>query len=114
MKKIRPGVTGKNNEEEAMIKFTENHRYGMPTEENIKNYEPIESAEPTNRVLGPEEGWAAEEWSERGTISGKPCTAYYLFAYDEIEDEYGDPIDPEHYPWDDEHIERVVIFTEND
>jgi len=69
-----------------------------------------ENAVPTSRLLScdPEDFWAAEEWKEDGTIKGQPCTVYYLFDEDGCNREL-----PEDYPWDEEHVSRVIIHTED-
>jgi len=70
-----------------------------------------ENAEPTSRLLdGSEDHGYAEEWQEPAAMpNGDRCLKMYLFASDEITNEDGEPLQPEDYPWDDEHVRRVVI-----
>lgn len=64
-------------------------------------------AEPTSRLLDGSDHGFAEEWAEPGhvTIAGERREArlMYLFAADEVAD------DPEHYPWDADHVARIVL-----
>jgi len=63
-----------------------------------------ENATPTSRVLdGSQDHGYAEEWQEEGTICGKSCRAIYLFDAEEVDQ------DAENYPWDPDHIARIIL-----
>lgn len=70
-----------------------------------------ENAEPTSRCLsGTNDFWAAEEWAEPVTApDGRKATKYYLFATEDITDDDGNALEADCYPWDAEHVSRVVI-----
>ena len=70
-----------------------------------------DNAEMTGRILeGTADHGYAEEWSERGTYNGEPCTLIYLFDNDDICDADGNPWElPEYYPWDLEHMARIIM-----
>lgn len=64
---------------------------------------------PTGRLLdGSRDHGFAQEWAERGTVdvNGEILKAQriYLFHADDI-----DGRDPEDYPWDMDHVARIVI-----
>lgn len=69
------------------------------------------NAEPTSRVLdGSLDHGFTEEWSEPATLpSGQACRVIYLFDDADIVDTDGEPLESENYPWDPEHIRRVVV-----
>lgn len=51
-----------------------------------------------------------EEWAEPGILSdGRKVDVIYLFDEDDIVDSEGNVIAAEDYPWDHEHIRRVVV-----
>lgn len=69
--------------------------------------EPTDDAEPTYGVAP--EGFAAE-WKEPAIMpDGRKCLRMYLFAAGDIVDKRGNPLDVEDYPWDDEHVARIVL-----
>lgn len=70
-----------------------------------------EPAQPTSRLLsGTNDHWAAEEWVADGTTpDGHKCQVFYLFSSDEIITEDGESLDADCYPWDAEHVSRVVL-----
>lgn len=86
---------------------------GQPTGEI--NPEEIEyandPAQPTSRCLsGSNDHWAAEEWVQDAIMpDGRKCQVFYLFSADEIVDDDGAGIIAENYPWDADHISRVVL-----
>jgi len=71
----------------------------------------IDNAYPTSRVLdGSSDAGYAEEWAEPAKLpDGRQCLKIYLFDDDDIVDSDGEPREPEWYPWDDEHVARVVV-----
>ena len=73
---------------------------------------PTGNAEPTSRLLdGSEDHRYAEEWAEPATLpSGEKCYRMYLFRADEITSDDGEPMDPEDYPWDDDHVMRIKLL----
>lgn len=82
--------------------------YADPDNYENKNNE---NAEPTSRCLsGTSDFWAAEEWAEPVFApDGRSATKYYLFAADDITDDDGNPIDADDYPWDAQHVSRIVF-----
>lgn len=78
---------------------------------DVTDYVPQGNAEPTSRLLDcdMEDCWAAEEWREEGTINNEPCAAYYLFDKSEIIDDKECPLEADRYPWDNDHIRRIII-----
>jgi hypothetical protein len=67
-----------------------------------------QGAEPTNRVLpGASSAFDPQEWLERGTINGEPAQVFYIFDEEEASSE-----DAEDYPWDEAHIDRIIIGEE--
>ena len=70
-----------------------------------------EAAEPTSRQLdGSEDNGYTEEWREPAVMpDGTSCYKMYLFSEDDITYEDGEPRLAEDYPWDDEHVRRVVL-----
>lgn len=61
-------------------------------------------AQPTSRCLSGSDDWAAEEWVQDAIMpDGRKCQVFYLFSADEIAD------DEDNYPWDADHISRVVL-----
>lgn len=68
-------------------------------------------AQPTSRCLsGSNDHWAAEEWAQDAIMpDGRKCQVFYLFSADEIVDDDGNPLEAENYPWDADHISRVVL-----
>lgn len=63
-------------------------------------------AEPTSRLLaGSEDHGYAEEWQEPAVLpDGRKCYRMYLFDAEDIADK-----DPEFYPWDDDHVRRIIL-----
>lgn len=89
-----------------MTGITMHDRYGDERLDlDVEDYLPIDNAYPTSRVLSRDstDSWAAEEWAEEGVICGLPCVAIYLFSKDEVSG------DGDQYPWDTDHIERIII-----
>lgn len=74
-------------------------------------YSENDPAQPTSRRLsGSDDHWAAEEWVQDAIMpDGRKCQVFYLFSADEIADDDGQPIDADNYPWDADHISRVVL-----
>jgi hypothetical protein len=72
------------------------------------------NAEPTGRLLdGSEDHGYAEEWQEPAVMpDGRRCSRMYLFEDDEIVDADGEPLLPEDYPWDDEHVSRIILIED--
>lgn len=70
-----------------------------------------ENAEPTSRVLdGSSDHGYAEEWQEPATLpDGRKCYRMYLFDESAIVDDDGEPMEAEDYPWDDEHVARILL-----
>lgn len=67
-------------------------------------------AEPTNRVLEP---YIAAEYQEPAVmLDGRECLKIYQFDEDEVRDAQSDGNDTweEDLPWDDEHVDHVVIY----
>lgn len=93
------------------MKVFKNDRHGLNIfEYSYSDFTPDEDgAQPTSRLLDcdPEDFWAAEEWRENGTLEGVPCSVYYLFSAEEIAE------NPEDYPWDEEHVSRVIAREED-
>lgn len=71
-----------------------------------------ENAQPTSRLLdGSEDHGYSEEWAEPATMpDGRKCHRMYLFDEDDISDDNGDPLDPESYPWDNNHVKRIILI----
>ena len=71
----------------------------------------LDNAEMTGRILeGTDDHGYAEEWSERGTYNGEPCTLIYLFDNDDICDANGNELEEtDQYPWDLEHMARIIM-----
>ena len=69
--------------------------------------EPMDDAEPTN--IAPPAGFAAE-WKEPAIMpDGRKCLRMYLFTAGDIVDKRGKPLAAEDYPWDDEHVVRIIL-----
>ena len=71
-----------------------------------------QNAEPTSRLLdGSEDHGYAEEWQEPALMpDGRPCYRMYLFDSEELIDELtGEQINAEDYPWDDDHVRRIIL-----
>lgn len=68
----------------------------------------------TSRVLdGSNDHGFAEEWLEPATLpDGRSCYRVYLFDDEDITDDNGEPIDAEHYPWDDDHVARIKLVDD--
>jgi len=86
--------------------------YGNTTIDGAEQIDPalVEAtghAEPTSRVLdGSEDHGYAEEWQEPAVMpDGRPCLRMYLFDDDEVCEE-----EAENYPWDDDHVKRIVLL----
>jgi hypothetical protein len=73
--------------------------------------EPTGNAEPTSRVLdGSSDHGYAEEWQEPAVLpDGRECYRMYLFDDEDITGENGERLLAEDYPWDDEHVRRVLL-----
>lgn len=73
-----------------------------------------EQAFPTSRVLdGSSDHGYAQEWKEAATLpDGSACYRVYLFDETEVTDEDGEAIDAENYPWDDDHVARIILADE--
>jgi hypothetical protein len=73
--------------------------------------EATDNAEPTSRVLeGSEDHGYAEEWQEPAIMpDGRKCFRIYLFTEDEIINNEGESMEAENYPWDDEHVARIIL-----
>jgi hypothetical protein len=71
-------------------------------------------AYPTSRLLdGSSDHGYAEEWAEPATLpDGRPCLRMYLFDDEDIHDEEGEPLLAENYPWDHEHVRRILLLDE--
>ena len=99
-----------------MTTITHTDRCGrIETSLTADDYKATSQAEPTSRLLScdSEDHWAAQEWVEYGTIGGKECTAYYLFSTDDITDDDGNEFEEaDMYPWDNDHLVRIVIDEE--
>lgn len=68
------------------------------------------AAEPTSRVLdGSDDHGYAEEWAEPGYVSIEgekhEATRMYLFRDEEL----AEFEEPENYPWDQEHVPRIIL-----
>lgn len=67
-----------------------------------------DQAFPTGRLLV-----GVEEWQEPVRLpDGRRGLLTYLFNEDDMRDENGEPLDAEDYPWDYEHITRIVLIVE--
>lgn len=68
-------------------------------------------AYPTGRLLdGSGDHGYDEEWFEKATLpDGRACYRAYLFDESDITDDDGEPLDAENYPWDSEHVRRIVL-----
>lgn len=67
-------------------------------------------AEPTNRVLEP---YIAAEYQEPAVMAdGRKCLKIYQFSADVVKDAQADGNDTweEDLPWNDEHVDHVVIY----
>lgn len=113
------GLIARPKERSGEMKVYLDDRHGKEVEGyTFDDFEPDKdgNALPTSRLLScdPEDSWAAEEWKEHGTIKGLPCTVYYLFDQDDLNDAKEHcPDDPyEALPWGEEHVARVIIHTE--
>jgi hypothetical protein len=71
-----------------------------------------DNARPTGRLLDRSEDYGyAEEWQEPATMpDGRQCLRMYLFDKDEITDDNGEPLEAEDYPWDDDHVQRIILL----
>lgn len=69
------------------------------------------NAVPTSRVLdGGEDHGYAEEWQEPAVLpDGRECYRMYLFDSSEIVNDNGEPLEAENYPWDDDHVARILL-----
>ena len=70
-----------------------------------------DSAQPTSRVLdGSSDHGYAQEWLEPAVMpDGTQCKRVYLFDDDDITDDDGEPLEAEDYPWDDNHVARILL-----
>ena len=82
---------------------------------NPDSVEATDNAYPTSRLLdGSSDHGYAEEWAEPAVLpDGRDCTIMYLFDDDDIIDKFGEKIDAEFYPWDADHIRRIVCEKED-
>jgi len=81
------------------------------TETIVESFESLGNAEPTSRLLeGSSDSWADQEWSEPVKINGQECTIYYLFSEEDMQDEDGEPLQDEDYPFDQEHVSYAEIL----
>jgi|CXWL01.1.fsa_nt_gi hypothetical protein len=69
--------------------------------------EPTGSTYPTGRVLdGSSDHGYAQEWAEPGVLpDGRRCRRMFLFSEEDIEGIE----EEENYPWDMEHVVRIVL-----
>jgi hypothetical protein len=69
-------------------------------------------AEPTFRLLeGSDDEGYAEEWQELASMpDGRRCMRIYLFCQDEIADVDGELLEPEFYPWNNDHVRRIKLL----
>lgn len=69
-------------------------------------FEPgADGAYATCRLIdGADSAMDPQEWCEYGTIGGAKAAVYYIFSGDEASAE-----DAESYPWDADHVDRIVI-----
>jgi hypothetical protein len=67
--------------------------------------------QPTARVLdGSDDHGFAEEWQEPAVMpDGRKCYRIYLFNEDEIKDDDGELLEADEYPFDHEHVQRIVL-----
>ena len=68
-------------------------------------------AEPTSRLLdGSEDHGYDEEWQEPAILpDGRKCYLMYLFDIADITNADGDALLAEDYPWDDDHVRRIIL-----
>jgi hypothetical protein len=73
-----------------------------------------EQAQPTARILdGSDDNGFAEEWQEPAVMpDGRKCYRVYLFNKDEITDEDGELLEADQYPFDHEHVRRIVLIED--
>ena len=73
------------------------------------NYTATSQAQPTARVLeGSEDHGMAQEWSEEGKCGDIDVICYYIFSNSDITWDNGELMDAEDYPWDGEHVKKIV------
>jgi hypothetical protein len=63
----------------------------------------LENAEATCRVIE-HEAPGCQEWAGKCEIEGFPAVVYYIFEDEECQAE-----DAEDYPWDSNHVSKIVI-----
>ena len=73
---------------------------------------PTDQAVPTGRLLdGSCDHGYVEEWQEPAILpDGRECYRIYLFAAEDIYTDDGYPIDADEYPWDDDHVARIILI----
>lgn len=76
----------------------------------FENFKPgPDGAYATCRLIpGADSAMDPQEWAEKGEINGSPAIVYYIFAEDEANSE-----DTENYPWDFDHVDRIIIPDED-
>ena len=67
-----------------------------------------EGAEATCRVID-HESPGCQEWAGKCQIEGFPAVVYYIFDDEECQSE-----DAEDYPWDVDHISKIVIAEKDE
>ncbi|MDD5060685.1 MAG: hypothetical protein PHN44_00170 [Candidatus Marinimicrobia bacterium] len=70
-----------------------------------------DQAVPTGRLLdGSSDHGYVEEWQEPAILpDGRQCYRMYLFDDDDITDEEGNHLDADCYPWDNDHVRRILL-----
>lgn len=87
----------------------------LELEQLNSKFEPTDQAFPTNRAVESSayaewlDDSVVEEWSEAGEVDGVEATRYYLFSKTDIEFDCGTPMDPEFYPFDADHVSRIIF-----
>ena len=67
-----------------------------------------EGAEATCRAID-HDAPGCQEWAEKCEIEGVPAVVYYIFDEAECQSE-----DAEDYPWDAEHVSKIVIAEKDE
>ena len=76
---------------------------------NYSDFKSTDQATPTSRQLyGSGDHGMAEEWSEPGVCGTTDVTCYYIFSGDDITWDDGTIKDAEDYPFDADHVKKII------